>query len=153
LKNDPAVETLGRIQRLPPPACHFATSTLLVLAGNDTLAGGAGNDTLIGGAGNGVLTGGGGTDRFAFDMSLGNSAFDTIKDFVTGTGKILLLVKVFGKFAGSSAVIEITAGNLVVGAGATAKAIDANDYLIDGTTSDLLCYDDDCPLGGVSELE
>jgi len=112
-------------------------------AGNDTLAGGAGNDTLVGGAGNDVLTGGDGADRFVFDTSLGSSNVDTIKDFATGTDKIVLSAKVFTKFTGSGAGTAITAGNLVVGAGSTAKAADSNDYLIYDTTSDLLYYDAD----------
>jgi Ca2+-binding RTX toxin-like protein len=112
-------------------------------AGNDTLAGGAGNDTLVGGAGNDVLTGGDGADRFVFDTSLGSSNVDTIKDFVTGTDKIVLSAKVFTKFSGSSAGTAITAGNLVIGAGATAKASDSNDYLIYDTGTDLLYYDAD----------
>jgi Ca2+-binding RTX toxin-like protein len=76
LKNDPAVETLGRDQQPPPSACKFATSNLLVLAGNDTLSGGAGDDNLVGGAVNDVLMGGDRADRFEFDMSLSSSSID-----------------------------------------------------------------------------
>jgi Ca2+-binding RTX toxin-like protein len=112
-------------------------------AGDDTLAGGAGNDTLVGGAGNDVLTGGDGVDRFVYDRSSGSSGIDTIKDFVTGTDKVVLSARVFSKFEGSSAGIAITAGNLVVGEGATAKAADSNDYLICDTGTDLLYYDAD----------
>jgi Ca2+-binding RTX toxin-like protein len=112
-------------------------------AGNDTLSGGAGNDTLVGGAGNDVLTGGVGSDRFAFDAILGDSNIDTIKDFVTKTDKIVLSAPFFNAFKGSSAGSPITASNLVVGAGGTAKANDANDYLIYDTASDLLYYDAD----------
>ena len=110
-------------------------------AGNDTLAGGAGNDTLAGGAGNDVLTGGDGADRFVLDAALSAASVDTIKDFVKGTDKIVLSAKVFSKFTGSNAGSAITADRLVVGAGA--KALDANDYLIYDTTSDLLHYDAD----------
>jgi hypothetical protein len=112
-------------------------------AGNDTLSGGTGNDTLVGGAGNDVLTGGDGADRFVFDTALGSSNVDTIKDFVTGTDKIVLSAKVFTKFTGSTAGTAITAGNLVIGAGATAKAADSNDYLIYDTGTDVLYYDAD----------
>jgi len=112
-------------------------------AGNDTLSGGAGNDTLSGGAGNDVLTGGDGADRFVFDTALGASNVDTIKDFVTGTDKIVLSAKVFGKFTGSSTGSAITTGNLVVGAGSTAVAKDNDDYLIYDTGTDLLYYDAD----------
>jgi hypothetical protein len=111
--------------------------------GNDTLSGGAGNDTLVGGAGNDMLTGGDGADWFVFGTSLGSSNIDTIKDFVTGTDKTVLSAKVFSKFTGSSTGSAITAGNLVVGAGATAVAKDNDDYLIYDTTSDLLYYDAD----------
>jgi VCBS repeat-containing protein len=110
-------------------------------AGNDTLSGGAGNDTLVGGAGNDVLIGGDGTDRFVFDTALGATNIDTIKDFATGTDKIVLSAKIFSKFTVSSTGLVITADNLVVGPGAIAK--DANDYLIYDTTSGLLYYDAD----------
>ena len=111
--------------------------------GNDTLSGGAGDDTLVGGTGNDVLTGGAGADRFVFDSTLGVSNVDTIKDFLIGTDKIVLSAKVFGKVTGSIAGLAITAGNLVVGTGATAIAKDKDDYLIYDTTSDLLYYDAD----------
>jgi Ca2+-binding RTX toxin-like protein len=111
--------------------------------GNDTLVGGAGNDTLVGGAGNDVLTGGDGSDRFVFDTSLSSSNIDTIKDFLTGADKIVLSAKIFSKFTGTSTGSAITAGNLVVGVGATAVAKDKDDYLIYDTTSDLLYYDAD----------
>jgi Ca2+-binding RTX toxin-like protein len=112
-------------------------------AGNDTLSGGAGDDTLVGGTGNDVLTGGAGADRFVFDSPLGISNVDTIKDFLIGTDKIVLSAMTFSEFAGSSTGLAITAGNLVVGTGATAIAKDKDDYLIYDTTSDLLCYDAD----------
>jgi Ca2+-binding RTX toxin-like protein len=109
----------------------------------DTILGGSGNDTLIGGAGNDMLTGGIGVDRFTFNTSLGASNCDTVTDFVRRSDKIVLSATIFSKFTGSSAGGPITAGNLVVGAGSTAKANDANDYLIYDTTSDLLYYDAD----------
>ncbi len=77
-------------------------------SGNDTLSGGAGNDTLVGGAGNDVLTGGGGADWFVFGTNLGSSNIDTIKDFVTDAGRIVLSAKVFSKFIGSSKGSAIT---------------------------------------------
>jgi Ca2+-binding RTX toxin-like protein len=112
-------------------------------AGNDELSGGSGDDTLDGGAGLDTLVGGEGADWFIFRSTPGVSNVDTIKDFVTGTDKIVLSAKVFPKFMGSSAGIAITAGNLLVGAGATAKASDANDYLIYDTGTDMLYYDAD----------
>jgi Ca2+-binding RTX toxin-like protein len=113
------------------------------MGGSDTIAGGVGNDNLVGGAGNDLLTGGAGADRFVFDTSLNSSNVDTIKDFVTGTDKIVLSAKVFTKLTGSSAGTAITAGNLVVGVGTTAKANDTNDYLIYDTGTDMLYYDAD----------
>jgi len=110
-------------------------------AGNDTLSGGAGNDTLVGGAGADVLTGGAGSDRFVFDAILGDSNIDTITDFVTKTDKIVLSAQFFNAFKGSGAGSPITAGNLVVGAGATAK--DSNDYLVYDIGTDMLYYDAD----------
>jgi len=112
-------------------------------AGADSISGGNGNDTLSGGAGNDVLTGGDGSDRFVFDTALSGSNVDTIKDFLTGTDKIVLSAKVFGKFIGSSTGSAITAGNLIVGAGATAVAKDDDDYLVYDTGTDLLYYDKD----------
>jgi Ca2+-binding RTX toxin-like protein len=97
----------------------------------------------VGGAGNDVLTGGDGVDRFVYDSSSGSSDIDTIKDFMTGTDKIVLSAKVFSKFTGSSAGTPIAAGNLVVGAGSTAVAKDNDDYLIYDTASDLLSFDAD----------
>jgi len=46
-------------------------------------------------------------------------------------------------FTGSSAGTALTAGNLVVGAGTTAKAADSNDYLTYDTGTDMLYYDAD----------
>jgi Ca2+-binding RTX toxin-like protein len=77
------------------------------------------------------------------DAALTAANVDTIKDFVPGTDKIVLSAKIFSKLTGSSAGSAITAGNLVVGAGATAVAKDKDDYLIYDTTSDLLYYDAD----------
>ena len=111
--------------------------------GDDSLSSDAGNDTLVGGAGNDVLTGGDGADWFVLDAALTAANVDTIKDFVPGTDKIVLSAKIFSKLTGSSAGSAITAGNLVVGAGATAVAKDKDDYLIYDTTSDLLYYDAD----------
>ena len=111
--------------------------------GDDSLSSGAGDDTLVGGAGNDVLTGGDGADWFVLDTALSAANVDTIKDFVTETDKIVLSAKIFSKFTGTSTGSAITAGNLVVGAGATAVAKDKDDHLIYDTTSDLLYYDAD----------
>jgi len=90
-----------------------------------------------------VLTGGDGSDRFVFDSALVPTNLDTITDFVTGADKIVLSAKIFSKFKGSTSGVAIASDNLVVGAGESAKAKDANDYLIFDTSSALLYYDAD----------
>jgi len=60
-----------------------------------------------------------------------------------GTDKIVLSAKIFRKFTGSSAGTAVVAGNLVLGAGTTAKAADSNDYLTYDTGTDMLYYDAD----------
>jgi Ca2+-binding RTX toxin-like protein len=112
-------------------------------AGNDLLSGGPGDDRLAGGPGLDTLIGGDGADWFVFDSTRGNNNLDIIRDFVPGSDKLVLSAKIFGKFTGSSTGIAITAGNLVVGAGATAVAKDNDDYLIYDTGKDLLYYDAD----------
>jgi Ca2+-binding RTX toxin-like protein len=117
--------------------------TIAGAGGNDVIGGGAGDDVLVGGGGNDVLTGGDGSDRFYFETLMGKSNVDTIKDFVTGTDKIVLSAQFFGKFTGSGAGIPIATDNLIVGAGATAKAKDGDDYLVYDTNTDMLYYDAD----------
>jgi len=143
LINKPTVLGTAAADRI---TAGLGNDSLSGAGGNDTLLGGAGDDTLVGGAGLDVLTGGDGADRFVFETILGSSNtgssnLDTITDFVTGTDKLVLSAKIFSKFTGSSAGSAITAGNLVMGSGAT--ALDSNDYLVYDTTSDLLYYDAD----------
>ncbi|MGO4380134.1 hypothetical protein AB4Z19_17795 [Pseudoduganella sp. RAF19] len=57
-------------------------------AGNDVLNGMGGDDTLLGGAGSDTLTGGAGTDYFVLNTTIGS---DTVKDFVSGTDKLIVL--------------------------------------------------------------
>jgi Ca2+-binding RTX toxin-like protein len=121
----------------------FGADRLLGGSGNDALSGDSGQDTLDGGGGADTLVGGSGADWFLFGTTLGASNVDRIKDFVTGTDKIVLSAKIFSMFTGSSAGTAITAGNLVVGAGTTAKAADSNDYLTYDTGTDMLYYDAD----------
>ena len=61
---------------------------LLGGAGGDTLDGGAGNDDLIGGQGVDVLFGGSGADNFIFEFR--DDSPDIIRDFVSGTDKLVL---------------------------------------------------------------
>ncbi|BCW90364.1 hypothetical protein sos41_35320 [Alphaproteobacteria bacterium SO-S41] len=64
--------------------------TLVGLAGDDALTGDAGSDTLDGGAGADQLDGGAGADRFVFRVASDSTtaAFDTIKDFASGSDLI-----------------------------------------------------------------
>ena len=78
--------------------------------------------------------------------ALGTTNLDVIKDFVTGTDKLVLDDDIFAKFVGTLSGATLNAENLKVGAGTSTvayKAQDANDYLVYDTTSDLLYYDAD----------
>jgi Ca2+-binding RTX toxin-like protein len=122
--NDWVVGTTGR-------------DTLIGGAGNDRLSGDGGNDTLNGGTGNDTLYGGSGADEFVFNTTLNATTnLDTIKDFASGTDKIVLDDDVFKKFAGKT---SISSSNLKIGA----QAADSNDYLIYNTSNDTLYYDAD----------
>ena len=77
--------------------------------GGDVLNGGDGNDKLTGGAGADTMTGGNGNDEFRIGSSdsnlifhpvYGAIGFDTIKDFGTGTDKILLSSSLYYSFQG-----------------------------------------------------
>ncbi len=67
-------------------------ATLTGGTGNNTLYGGALKDRLVGGAGNDTLSGGAGADVFVFNSLVGT---DVIKDFVSGTDKLLMDSNVF----------------------------------------------------------
>jgi Ca2+-binding RTX toxin-like protein len=119
-----------------------------VIGGNygDLLSGDANANVLSGALGNDTITGGAGADKFVFDTALGATNLDVIKDFVTGTDKLVLDDDVFAKFLGTLSGAALSAENLKVGAGTSTvayKAQDANDYLVYDTTSDLLYYDAD----------
>jgi Ca2+-binding RTX toxin-like protein len=108
-------------------------------SGNDTLSGGAGSDRLIGGAGNDVLTGGSGTDTFRFThapSATGN--IDRIADFSAADDVIQLENAVFAKLAATGG---LAATNFRAGAGA--KALDANDFVLYDTATGSLSYDAD----------
>lgn len=86
---------------------------LLGQAGADVLRGGVGNDLLDGGRGNDAMTGGSGADSFIFDL---NAPFnraaigkDVIRDFVSGTDKIVLDQTTFGQITRQD--IAIVANN------------------------------------------
>lgn len=125
-------------------------------ADNNTFIGTSQDDVFIGNGGNDVLTGGGGADTFVFGkvweqvvtgdddevQTYVNTAFelsgiDFITDFMSGLDKIALNIDMFS----SLTVGGFTAGNLVVGAGAT--AMDADDFLLFDTSTFTLSYDAD----------
>lgn len=88
--------------------------------GNDTIKGDDGDDTIEGGLGQDLLSGGAGADVFLF-ADLADStvaAFDTIRDFVSGTDVIRLAMSGAGglsylgsnPFSGSDAELRATIG-------------------------------------------
>jgi Ca2+-binding RTX toxin-like protein len=58
--------------------------------GNDVLIGNGGNDVLIGSVGRDLIEGGAGADAFKYTLLTHStaSAFDTVRDFTTGSDKI-----------------------------------------------------------------
>lgn len=107
--------------------------------GDNSLNGGSGNDILNGKAGNDSLTGGAGADTFVFDTlpdAVGNH--DTMADFNVVDDTIRLDHAVFSVFTQSGG---ISAGQLVVGNGATAS--DSDDFLVYDTADGKLYYDAD----------
>jgi len=106
--------------------------------GNDNLHGGEGADILAGGVGNDVLTAGLGTnDHYLFDTVPNSTTnVDTIIGFFAPADTIRLDNDIFTSFAAPGG---IGAGNLVIGAGATAS--DANDFLLYDTATGALSYD------------
>ena len=106
----------------------------------DTLVGGAGADVITGGGGSDQLTGGAGADQFKFDQTPGTSNLDTITDFVSGTDKLMLSVKIF-KAIGTKAG-AVTSAQFIQGAGLTTGQ-DATDRLVFNTSNSTLYYDAD----------
>ncbi len=93
-----------------------------------------GDDTIDGGLGADTLTGGAGIDRFVFSTKPAASNVDTLTDFVSGTDKIVLSVRVFAKLKG---LTDLSA-HLANGA-----AADANDFLLFDRATGRLSYDAD----------
>lgn len=106
----------------------------------DTLVGGAGADVITGGAGSDQITGGAGADQFKFDQTPGAANLDTITDFVSGSDKLMLSVKIF-KAIGTKAG-AVTSAQFVQGAGLTTGQ-DATDRLVFNTSNSTLYYDAD----------
>jgi len=119
-------------------------------AGNDVLDGGAGDDTIVGGTGADQLTGGAGADQFAFDQDASDSvveATDTIKDFVSGTDKIVVsnsasTIKFIGNFA--------TQADGLLTSAATANANTSNAFFVTGTN---MLYIDDNDDGALASTD
>jgi hypothetical protein len=78
-----------------------------------------------------------------FNSDRQTNKVDAIRDFTPGEDKIILSATYFKRLKGTATGSPIVAGNLVVGAGATAVAKEKDHYLIYDTTSDLLYYDAD----------
>ncbi len=98
--------------------------------GDDFLSGLDGADTLIGGNGIDYLLGGNGADQFRFLG--GETGFDRILDFTSGSDKVALL---------GSAFTPTGTVSFVQGAGAVATT--ANSTVIYDSTTGALFYDDD----------
>ncbi|WP_410498808.1 hypothetical protein [Chitinibacter sp. S2-10] len=89
---------------------NILANTLIGNAAANTLNGGSGDDVLIGAAGNDVLYGGAGADRFVFDSK---SGFDTVKDFATGSDKIVFDSSGLGGLGDKDGILE---GSVIRGA-------------------------------------
>lgn len=107
-------------------------------SGDDALTGGAGADTFVfGKVHEQVVTGDEDEVQTYVDTAFELSGIDFITDFMSGLDKIALNTDMFS----SLTVGGFSAGNLVVGSGATAG--DADDFLLFDTSTFALSYDAD----------
>jgi Ca2+-binding RTX toxin-like protein len=107
-------------------------------SGNDVLTGGAGADTFVfGKVHEQVVTGDDDEVQTYVDTAFELSGIDFITDFMSGLDKIALNTDMFS----SLTVGGFSAGNLVVGSGATAGDVD--DYILFDTSTFALSYDAD----------
>lgn len=85
---------------------------------NNVIVGGTNNDLIIGGAGKDTLTGGLGNDTFIFQNLTDSNAAnrDTIKDFVSGTDKIVLQFSISGFDQVTSIATKLTLGQVAFSA-------------------------------------
>jgi T1SS-143 domain-containing protein len=119
------------------------TSASEILVGRDgtadTLVGNGGDDILVGGTGPDTLYGGTGSDHFVFRSTADGS--DIIKDFVSGTDEIDLLLSAFG---GGSAGAIASGDLLQVASNQNAATIGAGSahFLYQQSTGQLY-YDSD----------
>ena len=107
--------------------------TLDGLGGNDTLRGDTGDDTLIGGAGNDRLEGGAGIDTYVFEAGSGRDRVVGFEDNVdkfdfTGHSGVNGMGDLEIRQLGTSAVIDINAGGVIIVNGAWGQ-VEASDFL------------------------
>jgi Ca2+-binding RTX toxin-like protein len=108
----------------------------------NTITGNAGANLLRGLAGNDTLQGGAGADRFQFETNLNEATnVDTLRDFASGTDRIVLDDDVFRSFS-SGASTRLGDGQFVTGTGSVTAA-DENDFLLYDTSDGVLYYDRD----------
>jgi Ca2+-binding RTX toxin-like protein len=106
--------------------------------GDDTIFGGAGSDSIVGGKGDDIIFGGAGADRFQFSNLL-NQGIDRIKDFKSGTDKIIISALGFG--GGLLAGTTISAEQFLETTSSTATT--AEQRLIYNSTTGGLFFDAD----------
>jgi Ca2+-binding RTX toxin-like protein len=109
--------------------------------GADRLNGGAGSDSLYGGDGADLLTGGAGSDTFVFDSIAKPVARDTIVDFKSVKGDLIVLDTAAFK-AVTRTDGHLTEGQFYAAAGAKAAQA-ADDRVIYNTATGILYYDAD----------
>ena len=108
----------------------------------NTITGNNGANLLRGFAGNDTLQGGAGADRFQFETNLNEAInVDTLRDFASGTDRIVLDDDVFRSFS-AGASTRPGDGQFVTGT-ASVTAADANDFLLYDTSTGALYYDRD----------
>jgi Ca2+-binding RTX toxin-like protein len=110
----------------------------------NTLVGNAGANYLDGGLGVDILTGGEGGDGFFMSYNGAGNSADTVTDFKTGEDLLMIDLASFGIDPISSGITSsgvLNSNSFVSGAGA--RALDANDYIIFDTATQLLSFDPD----------
>jgi serralysin len=121
---------------------------LIGARGAQYLAGGAGEDILAGAAGVDTLWGGSGADYFVFrEAGTGNA--DRIRDFASGSDKIVLDASVMSALGASGA---FAAGDARFAANSSGTARDASDRVIYETDSRQIWYDADGSGAGARQL-
>jgi Ca2+-binding RTX toxin-like protein len=117
--------------------------TIRTLGGDDLVKAAGGRDVINGGEGRDTLFGGLGADQFEFDVSPGFADRDIIRDFTSGSDKILLEEAAF------TAIVEgpLTEGAFRVGPAAT----DADDRIIYDRATGKVFYDAD-GVGGADQI-